>query len=191
MHSFVERELIARIGDAGRRLHTGRSRNEQVSVDFRLYLRRRIPGVQRALAGLVEALAHQAERAGQAVMPSYTHLRRAQPVLVAHSWLSHAAAVRRDVERLDAARPSRRHAARIAPSPVRVRRGRALARHAAGFSRVVANSIDAAGDRDCRGVSVRVLDGDGAPQPPRRGRHSGPGGSSVFEIHDSVATGST
>ena len=104
VHSFVERELIERIGDAGRRLHTGRSRNEQVSLDFRLYLRRRIPEVQHALATLVDALAHQAETAGQAVMPSYTHLRRAQPVLVAHVWLSHAAAFRRDVERFDAAR---------------------------------------------------------------------------------------
>src|SRR4029077_9904575 len=77
VHSFVERQLVERIGDAGRRLHTGRSRNEQVSLDFRLYLKRRIPEVQRAIAGLVEAFAHQAELAGQAVMPSYTHFRRA------------------------------------------------------------------------------------------------------------------
>ena len=104
MHSFVERELVARIGDAGRRLHTGRSRNEQVSVDFRLYLMRRIPAIQRAVATLVEAFVHQADLAGQAVMPSYTHLRRAQPVLVAHVFLSHAAAFRRDVERFDVAR---------------------------------------------------------------------------------------
>jgi argininosuccinate lyase len=91
VHSFVERELVERIGDAGRRLHTGRSRNEQVSLDFRLYLKRRIPIVQRAIAGLVGAFVHQAELAGDAVMPSYTHLRRAQPVLVAHMFLSHAA----------------------------------------------------------------------------------------------------
>jgi argininosuccinate lyase len=104
IHSFVERELIERIGDVGKRLHTGRSRNEQVSVDFRLYLRRRIPEVQRAIATLVGALAHQAEIAGQATMPSYTHMRRAQPVLVAHAWLSHAAAFRRDVDRLEVAR---------------------------------------------------------------------------------------
>ena len=57
----------------------GRSRNEQVSVDFRLYLMRRIPEIQRAIATLVEAFVHQADLAGQAVMPSYTHLRRAQP----------------------------------------------------------------------------------------------------------------
>ena len=62
VHSFVERELVARIGDAGKRLHTGRSRNEQVSLDFRLYLRRRIPVVQRALAALVDGV----RRAGRA-----------------------------------------------------------------------------------------------------------------------------
>src|SRR5262245_42750336 len=104
IHSFVERELVERIGEAGKRLHTGRSRNEQVSLDFRLYLRRRIPVVQEAIRALVEALALQAEQAGSAVMPSYTHLRRAQPVLVGHVLLSHAAAFRPDVEGLSVAR---------------------------------------------------------------------------------------
>src|SRR6185295_9325588 len=74
VHSFVERKLVERIGDAGRRLHTGRSRNEQVSLDLRLYLRRRIPLLQQAVARLVAACADQAERAGDALMPSYTHL---------------------------------------------------------------------------------------------------------------------
>src|SRR5499426_1648082 len=84
IHSFVERELVARLGDAGRRLHTGRSRNEQVSLDLRLYLKRRIPSLQRRIAHLVSALAQQSEAAGQAIMPSFTHFRPAQPVLVAH-----------------------------------------------------------------------------------------------------------
>jgi argininosuccinate lyase len=150
VHSFVERELVARIGDAGRRLHTGRSRNEQVSVDFRLYLRRRIPEVQRAIALLVDALAHQAAAAGAAVMPSYTHLRRAQPVLVAHAWLSHAAAFRRDVDRLDAARAE----ADVMPLGSGAIAGTAydidvrFLAERLGFSRVTANSIDTAGDRD-------------------------------------------
>ena len=150
VHAFVERELIARIGDAGRRLHTGRSRNEQVSVDFRLYLRRRIPAVQRALVVLIEALLAQAEQAGDAVMPSYTHLRRAQPVLVAHVWLAHVAAFRRDVERLDTAR----HEADVMPLGSGAIAGtsydvdvQALAA-ALGFSRVTANSLDTSGDRD-------------------------------------------
>jgi len=154
IHSFVERELIERIGDAGRRLHTGRSRNEQVSVDFRLYLRRRIPEVQRAIAVLVEALAHQAEAAGQAVMPSYTHMRRAQPVLVAHVWLSHAAAFRRDVDRLETSRTE----TDVMPLGSGAIAGTAydidvqfLAQRL-GFSRVTSNSIDTAGDRRHRCV---------------------------------------
>ncbi len=150
VHSLVERLLIESIGDAGRRLHTGRSRNEQVSLDTRLYLRRRIPDLTRALADLVRAFAEQADRAGTAVMPSYTHLRRAQPVLVAHVWLAHAAAVRRDVDRLDRVRDE----ADGMPLGSGAIAGTAydvdtewLCRRL-GFTRVVANSIDAAGDRD-------------------------------------------
>ena len=150
VHSFVERELIERIGDAGKRLHTGRSRNEQVSVDFRLYLRRRIPEIQRSIALLVDALASQAASAGSAVMPSYTHMRRAQPVLVSHAWLSHAAAFRRDVDRLEVARAE----ADLMPLGSGAIAGTAYnidVRFLAdrlGFSRVTANSIDTAGDRD-------------------------------------------
>ena len=104
VHSFVERLLVERVGDAGRRLHTGRSRNEQVSLDLRLYLRRRIPLLQRSLARAVSALATQALAADEALMPAFTHLRAAQPILVAHFFLAHAAALRRDHARLEAAR---------------------------------------------------------------------------------------
>jgi argininosuccinate lyase len=150
VHSFVERTLVERIGDAGRRLHTGRSRNEQVSLDLRLYLRRRIPLLQRALAGLVAACAAQADAAGGAMMPSYTHLRRAQPVLVAHFFLAHAAAFRRDHERLAAAAGDAdaltlgSGAVAGTSYPVDVA---ALAR-SLGFSRIVRNSIDASSERD-------------------------------------------
>src|SRR5216110_2829683 len=104
VHTFVERLLVERLGDAGRRLHTGRSRNEQVSLDLRLYLRRRIPVLQRAIVAVVGAIVSQAEAAGTALMPSFTHFRPAQPVLVAHFFLSHAAPLRRDFVRLGAAR---------------------------------------------------------------------------------------
>ena len=195
VHSFVERELVARIGDAGKRLHTGRSRNEQVSVDLRLYLMRRIPHVQAAIAGLVRALADQAERAGQAVMPSYTHLRRAQPVLVAHLWLAHAAAFRRDVDRLDAARRE----ADVMPLGSGAIAGTAydidvhfLAQRL-GFSRIVANSIDSSGDRDfvatflyaCAMTMVhlsRLAEDVIVLSSEEFG---------FFEVHDSVATGSS
>jgi argininosuccinate lyase len=150
VHSFVERKLVERIGDAGRRLHTGRSRNEQVSLDLRLYLRRRIPLLQRELATLVRACVDQAAAAGGALMPSYTHFRRAQPVLVAHFFLSHAAALRRDHDRLAAAA----HEAdaltlgsgAIAGTSYPIDT-EALAR-TLGFSRVVRNSIDASSERD-------------------------------------------
>jgi argininosuccinate lyase len=150
VHSFVERELTARIGDAGRRLHTGRSRNEQVSLDFRLYLRRRIPVVRLALAEVVAAFVEQAERAGDAVMPSYTHLRRAQPVLAAHVWLAHAAAIRRDVARFAAAADE----ADWMPLGSGAIAGTSYAVDTTwladrlGFSRVSTNSIDVSGDRD-------------------------------------------
>src|ERR1700674_535818 len=104
VHSFVERTLVERVGDVGRRLHTGRSRNEQVSLDLRLYLRRRIPALQQAIAVLVGALSFQASKAGDSLMPSYTHFRPAQPVLVAHFFLAHVAPLRRDFDRLDTAR---------------------------------------------------------------------------------------
>jgi argininosuccinate lyase len=150
VHSFVERHLIARTGDAGRRLHTGRSRNEQVSLDLRLYLRRRISAIQQALARLVAAFVEQAEQAGEAVMPSYTHLRRAQPVLVAHVWLAHAAAIRRDVARFETARDEADAmplgSGAIAGTSYDI--DTAWLADQLGFSRVSANSIDVSGDRD-------------------------------------------
>ena len=150
VHSFVERLLVDRLGDAGRRLHTGRSRNEQVSLDLRLYLRRRIPALQRTIAALVAALAAQADAAGDALMPSFTHFRPAQPVLVAHFFLSHAAPLRRDHARFAAARdeadalPLGSGAVAGTAYGVDVA---ALARDL-GFSRIVENSIDASSDRD-------------------------------------------
>ena len=150
IHSFVERQLVARIGDAGRRLHTGRSRNEQVSLDFRLYLRRRIPLLQQKLAALISALTDIAAQAGNALMPSYTHMRRAMPVLVAHFLLSHASALRRDHRRLQIAIEEADFmplgSGAIAGTAYRVDVSALASR--LGFSRVVPNSIDASSDRD-------------------------------------------
>ena len=150
VHSFVERQLVERIGDAGRRLHTGRSRNEQVSLDLRLYLRRRIGVLQQAVVRLVAACADQAEHAGSAMMPSYTHLRRAQPVLVAHFFLSHAAALRRDHARLAMAAQEADSltlgSGAIAGTSYAIDTN--LLARTLGFSRVVSNSMDASSDRD-------------------------------------------
>jgi argininosuccinate lyase len=150
VHAWVERQLVERVGDAGKRLHTGRSRNEQVSLDLRLYLRRRLAAIDRLVVRVVAALVGQAEAAGDALMPAYTHLRRAQPVLAAHWFLSHAAAFRRDAERFAAvareadALPLGSGA--IAGNSYRID-VHALAQRL-GFSRIVANSIDAVADRD-------------------------------------------
>jgi len=195
VHAFVERELVARIGDAGKRLHTGRSRNEQVSLDFRLYLRRRTAVVQDAIATLIAALAHQAHEAGGAVMPSYTHMRRAQPVLVAHVWLAHAAVFRRDVERFARAREE----ADLMPLGSGAIAGTAYDIDVAflaerlGFSRVTANSIDTSGDRDfvatflyaCAMTMVHLsrLAEDVILWSSEE--------FNFFEVHDSVATGSS
>ena len=150
IHAFVERQLVALIGDDGRRLHTGRSRNEQVSVDFRLYLRRRIPLLQARVRAVVGALADQADRAGEALMPAYTHMRRAMPVLVSHFLLSHAAALRRDHQRLavamDEADALPLGSCAVAGTGYAI--DTAALASALGFSRVVANSMDTSSDRD-------------------------------------------
>src|SRR6267154_4276375 len=141
VHSFVERVLVERIGDTGRRLHTGRSRNEQVSLDLRLYLMRHIPLLQRRIAAVVAALAGQAASAGDALMPAFTHFRAAQPVLVAHFFLAHVAALRRDHQRLAVARDEADAltlgSGAVAGTSYEID-GDALARDL-GFSRVVAN----------------------------------------------------
>ncbi len=150
VHSFVERLLVERLGDAGKRLHTGRSRNEQVSLDLRLYLRRRIPLLQDGLRRVVAALVDQARAAGDALMPSYTHFRPAQPVLVAHYLMAHVAPLRRDDQRLEGAR----HEADALTLGSGAIAGTSYAVDVnaiaadLGFSRIVANSIDASSDRD-------------------------------------------
>ena len=150
VHAFVERQLVERVGDLGKRLHTGRSRNEQVSLDLRLYLRRQIPRVQNQVAAVIAALARQAESAGTAVMPSYTHLRRAMPVLVSHFFLAHVAALRRDHDRLTWA-SQEADAMPLGSGAVagtNYAMDTAMLASRLGFSRVVANSIDASSDRD-------------------------------------------
>jgi len=150
IHAFVERQLVERIGEAGKRLHTGRSRNEQVSLDLRLYLKRRVPLIVDGLKRLVAALAARAEACGTSTMPSYTHMRRAQPILAAHFFLAHAAAFRRDVGRfarvMDEADEMPLGSGAVAGTTYAIDT-LFLARRL-GFSRTVLNSLDASSDRD-------------------------------------------
>jgi argininosuccinate lyase len=150
VHSFVERQLVERIGDAGRRLHTGRSRNEQVSLDLRLFLRRRSASIQTAIRRLITAFVSLAEQCGEARMPAYTHLRRAQPVLIAHFLLAHGSALRRDHTRFatSAAEADALPLGSGAVAGTNYAIDTATLARELGFSRVVANSIDASADRD-------------------------------------------
>jgi argininosuccinate lyase len=150
VHAFVERRLVDRVGQAGKRLHTGRSRNEQVSLDLRLYLKRRIPLLRAGIVRLAAALVDLAERSGDSLMPAYTHLRRAQPVLVAHFLLGHVAPLRRDHRHflfaLECADELPLGSGAVAGTSYAIDVD-GLARRL-GFSRTVANSIDASSDRD-------------------------------------------
>ena len=104
IHHFVELELTKHIGDLALKLHTGRSRNEQIATDMRLFVREAIDNTIEGLRQWAHALITLAESAGEAVMPSYTHLQRAEPVLVAHWLLTYVSMIERDITRLTDAR---------------------------------------------------------------------------------------
>ena len=150
IHHFVELKLVERIGSLGLKLHTGRSRNEQIATDLRLYVREQIDLVVEALAAWAGALVEQARAAGDSVMPSYTHLQRAEPVLVAHWLLAYVEMVLRDAARL------RDCATRLNECPLgsgavagaTLALDRNLAARELGFTALTANSIDATSDRD-------------------------------------------
>jgi argininosuccinate lyase len=150
VHSFVERVLTERVGRAGRRLHTARSRNDQVATDLRLWLRDEAKGIRGELRALAGALADKAESCLGILVPAYTHLQRGQPVLLSHHLLAHAEPLIRDDGRLaDALRrmdecPLGSGAATGTGFPV----DREGVARALGFSAPCANSMDAVSDRD-------------------------------------------
>lgn len=104
IHSFVENELVARIGDTGKKLHTARSRNDQVATDFRMYVRRSNDDVMAALKEIITSLTDKAESGLKYVMPGYTHLRKAQPMCAGHFFNAYAEMFMRDLDRFAAAR---------------------------------------------------------------------------------------
>jgi len=150
IHSFIEGVLTERLGDAGRMLHAGRSRNDQVATDFRLYLKRAVPELQRELAATIRVLLDRAEQHAASVMPGYTHLQRAQPVTLGHHLVAWCAGLWRDHSRLSDA------LARMDECPLGsgalAGSSLPLDRHAVaealGFSRPSLNSMDAVADRD-------------------------------------------
>jgi argininosuccinate lyase len=150
VHFAVERRLIELLGALGKKLHTGRSRNDQVGTDLRLWLRRQIDAIDGDLLRLQRALLDQAERHADTLIPGYTHLQRAQPLCLAHHLLAYIEMAERDRQRLADVR--RRvnicplGAAALAGTPVPIDR-RATAAEL-GFDAIYANSLDAVSDRD-------------------------------------------
>ena len=150
IHTFVEGELTARLGDAGRRLHTARSRNDQVTTDLRLYLRGECAGVRKQLAVLTKTLCDRALETKDAVMPGYTHLQRAQPITFGHHLLAYAEMFLRDAGRLEDAVKRMNlcplGACALAGTTYPIDRARTA--ELLGFSGPVRNSLDAVSDRD-------------------------------------------
>ncbi len=149
VHTAVERRLREVVGDAALKLHTGRSRNDQVALDLHLFVRDAAEGIREGLLAAMRALVEVAGANRETVLPGYTHLQRAQPVLLAHHLLAHFWALERDVRRLDAAR----EAANVSPLGAAALAGTphpidpALTAEELGM-RPLVNSLDAVSDRD-------------------------------------------
>lgn len=150
IHSWVERELVARVGDLGKKLHTGRSRNDQVATDLRLWTLKSIAARQQEIDGAIASLVALAERERDTAFPGYTHLQRAQPVLFAHWCMAYVEMLSRDRERFSDAAIR----AGMCPLGSGALAGTAYAidrtklAHDLGFNGPTANSLDAVSDRD-------------------------------------------
>lgn len=150
IHMFVEQELTARIGDAGKRLHTARSRNDQVALDTRMYLRDETDGIKSILRGLVNVICACAGKEKNTIMPGYTHMQRAQPVMLGHHLMAYAFMFCRDIDRFSDCRK------RINVSPIgscalagtTYDTDRTFEAGLLGFEEICRNSLDGVSDRD-------------------------------------------
>jgi len=150
IHTFVEGELTARIGDAGKRLHTARSRNDQVALDDRLYVRNLCDDLIPQIKDLIRVLCKKASDYADAVMPSYTHLQRAQPIVFGHHMLAYAEMFLRDIDRLEDARKRMNvcplGSGALAGTTYDIDRNQTAA--LLGFDGPCRNSLDGVSDRD-------------------------------------------
>jgi argininosuccinate lyase len=150
IHMHIEQALIDRLGDVGRKLHTGRSRNDQVSTDFRLWVRGAIDRIDDRIKALQEAFLSRCDADFDCILPAYTHLQRAQPVLASHYWLAYIEKFQRDRERLADCRrrvnQSSLGVAAVAGTTLNIDRQSTAS--ALGFDGVTANSLDTSSDRD-------------------------------------------
>ena len=150
IHMFVEQVLTERLGDVGKKLHTARSRNDQVALDLRLWLRGESGKVQKALRALIGVIADQAEANTDAIVPGYTHLQRAQPILFAHQLLAYGMMFSRDITRIGDAvkRMNESPLGACALAGTTYPTDRRMTAAALGFDGPCRNSIDAVSDRD-------------------------------------------
>ena len=150
IHMHIESRLIERLGDVGRKLHTGRSRNDQVSTDLKLYVRAAIDHVDELLAAAQQAFVERAAQDRDVVVPGYTHLQRAMPVLASHYWLAYCEKLNRDRQRLADCRNrvdvSPLGAAALAGTSLPIDRQQTAS--LLGFAHVARNSLDVSSDRD-------------------------------------------
>lgn len=150
IHTFVEAELTARIGDAGKKLHTARSRNDQVALDLRLYLSKEITSLKAGAKALAEAIVEVSEKHLETVMPGYTHLQRAQPVTLAHYLMAYASMLLRDIDRLTGCQQR----TKVSPLGAGALAGttypldRMDVARQLGLNGIALNSLDAVSDRD-------------------------------------------
>ena len=150
IHMFVEAELTKRIGDAGKRLHTARSRNDQVALDIRLYLRDEAEIIIGLIKQTVEAIVDKAEESAEIIAPAYTHLQRAQPISFGHQLMAYAQMLLRDISRVQDAvqRMNYSPLGSCALAGTTYPTSRSLVAKQLGFDGVTANSIDGVSDRD-------------------------------------------
>jgi argininosuccinate lyase len=150
IHSLIEERLVEKIGERGKRLHTARSRNDQVALDERLYMRKEISSLVKLTRSLQKSLLTQAEQHKETIVPGYTHLQRAQPLLFAHHLLAYVSMLDRDVERLNdcmkRANMSPLGAAALAGTTLPIDRN--YTAKLLGMNGIVENSLDAVSDRD-------------------------------------------
>ena len=159
IHMFVEEELTKRIGDAGKKLHTARSRNDQVALDLRMYLRSALENISTLVKALIEALTKRAEEYRDAIMPGYTHLQRAQPVTFGHHLLAYSMMLLRDMDRIKSAHK------RMNVSPIgccalagtTYDTDRYFEAEKLGFDGICLNSMDGVSDRDFVVETLSVL----------------------------------
>ena len=164
IHMFVEQVLTERIGDVGKKLHTARSRNDQVALDFRMYLRGEIDEISALTAQLASVICDKAEEYRDAIMPGYTHLQRAQPISFGHQLMAYAMMLLRDLDRLKDCRR------RMNVSPIgccalagtTYDTDREMEAEALGFDGICLNSIDGVSDRDfaaelCAALAIEMM----------------------------------